>query len=140
MYINLPKPRNFHAQPLNEIPNLEQIPHQSSPHFSKKKKKKEKPFLQDTKSKTKKNEKMTNPPPHRRTQNLLLFQKLLALRDGSFSSPFTLVLDTIEQSGKGVVKDIIGNALVCVFDSFFFFFFELIWFGLSWWRCGDVGM
>lgn len=39
----------------------------------------------------------------RRTHNLLLFQKLLNLRDGA--SPFTLLLDTVEQSSKPVVRE-----------------------------------
>ena len=39
----------------------------------------------------------------RRTHNSLLFQKLLNLRDGA--SPFTLVLDSLEQSGVGITRE-----------------------------------
>jgi elongator complex protein 5 len=46
----------------------------------------------------------------RRTHNLLLFQKLLNLRDGA--SPFTLVLDNLEQSAKAVVKEFMSRAKV----------------------------
>lgn len=44
----------------------------------------------------------------RRTHNLLLFQKLLNLRDGA--SPFTLLLDTVDQSAKPVVKEFMTRA------------------------------
>ena len=50
---------------------------------------------------------------HRRVHNLLLIQKLLSLRDSS--SPFTLVLDSVEQSAKPLVRRFIQNAKVCVF-------------------------
>jgi elongator complex protein 5 len=43
------------------------------------------------------------PLQQRRTHNSLLFQKLLNLRDGA--SPFTLVLDSLEQSGVGIVRE-----------------------------------
>lgn len=46
----------------------------------------------------------------RRTHNLLLFQKLLNLRDGA--SPFTLLLDTLEQSSQPVVREFITRAKV----------------------------
>ena len=47
---------------------------------------------------------------HRRTHNLLLIQKLLSLRDNA--SPFTLILDTVEQSGKPLVWQYVLNAKV----------------------------
>lgn len=46
---------------------------------------------------------------HRRLHNLLLIQKLLGLRE---SSPFTLVLDTVEQSAKPLIRHYIHNAKV----------------------------
>lgn len=46
-----------------------------------------------------------SPLEHRRTQNLLLFQRLLGLRDGS--SPFTLVLDGLEMKGTSLVGEIV---------------------------------
>lgn len=49
----------------------------------------------------------------RRTHNLLLFQKLLNLRDGA--SPFTLLLDTVDQSAKPVVKEFMTRAKVRFF-------------------------
>ena len=45
---------------------------------------------------------------HRRLHNLLLIQKLLSGRGDS--SPFTLVLDTIEQSAKPLISRYIHNA------------------------------
>ncbi|MCJ1250532.1 hypothetical protein MMC30_007760 [Trapelia coarctata] len=45
---------------------------------------------------------------HRRTHNLLLFQRLLALREGS--SPFTLILDSLEQSGRLLILEYIRRA------------------------------
>ncbi|KAI9880386.1 MAG: hypothetical protein M1830_003703 [Pleopsidium flavum] len=45
---------------------------------------------------------------HRRTHHLLLISKLLNLRDNA--SPFTLVLDTLEQSGRPLVREFIGRA------------------------------
>lgn len=47
---------------------------------------------------------------HRRSHSLLLFQKLLNLRDSA--SPLTLVLDTLEQSGRPVVDEFITRAKV----------------------------
>ena len=47
---------------------------------------------------------------HRRVHNLLLFQKLLQLREGV--SPFTLLLDTIEQPAKPLLQHFIKNAKV----------------------------
>jgi hypothetical protein len=52
-----------------------------------------------------------SPLQQRRTQNTLLFQKLLNLRDGA--SPFTLVLDTLEQSGGPIVREFTRRAKVC---------------------------
>ena len=52
-----------------------------------------------------------SPLQQRRTHNTLLFQKLLNLRDGA--SPFTLVLDTLEQSGRPVVREFAKRAKVC---------------------------
>ncbi|KFY52829.1 hypothetical protein V496_08115 [Pseudogymnoascus sp. VKM F-4515 (FW-2607)] len=46
----------------------------------------------------------------RRTHNLLLFQKLLNLRDGA--SPFTLLLDTLEQPSQPVVREFITRAKI----------------------------
>ncbi|EME86416.1 uncharacterized protein MYCFIDRAFT_45436 [Pseudocercospora fijiensis CIRAD86] len=45
---------------------------------------------------------------HRRTHNLLLVSKLLNQRDGS--SPFTLVLDSLEQSGKPLLAEFVKRA------------------------------
>lgn len=56
-----------------------------------------------------------SPLQQRRTHNTLLFQKLLNLRDGA--SPFTLVLDTLEQSGGVVVREFVRRAKV--WDSLF---------------------
>ena len=47
---------------------------------------------------------------HRRLHKLLRIQKLLALREGS--SPFTLLLDSVEQSAKPLVRQYIRNAKV----------------------------
>lgn len=52
-----------------------------------------------------------SPLQQRRTHNTLLFQKLLNLRDGA--SPFTLVLDTLEQSGGPVIRESARRAKVC---------------------------
>ncbi|PMD43168.1 hypothetical protein L207DRAFT_631313 [Hyaloscypha variabilis F] len=61
-----------------------------------------------------------SPLQQRRTHNTLLFQKLLNLRDGA--SPFTLVLDTLEQSGGPVVREFARRAKISkskiVFISF----------------------
>lgn len=45
---------------------------------------------------------------HRRVHNLLLIQKLLAGRGET--SPFTLVLDSVEQSAKPLIEHYIHNA------------------------------
>ncbi|EME47182.1 hypothetical protein DOTSEDRAFT_166018 [Dothistroma septosporum NZE10] len=47
---------------------------------------------------------------HRRTHNLLLISKLLNQRDAA--SPFTLVLDSLEQSGKPLVGEYLRRANV----------------------------
>ncbi|KAE8446591.1 hypothetical protein EG329_011784 [Mollisiaceae sp. DMI_Dod_QoI] len=51
-----------------------------------------------------------SPLQQRRTHNTLLFQKLLNLREGA--SPFTLVLDTLEQSGGPVVRELAKRAKI----------------------------
>ena len=48
---------------------------------------------------------------HRRTHNLLLISKLLSQRDSA--SPFTLVLDSLEQSAKCLLQEYIRRAKVC---------------------------
>ncbi|KAG9243766.1 Elongator complex protein 5 [Calycina marina] len=52
------------------------------------------------------------PPPsqQRRTHNTLLFQRLLNLRDGA--SPFTLVLDTLEESGASLIGEFARRAKI----------------------------
>ncbi|RDW89206.1 hypothetical protein BP6252_01238 [Coleophoma cylindrospora] len=50
------------------------------------------------------------PLQHRRTHNTLLLQKLLNLRDGA--SPFTLVLDSLEQGGAAVIREFVGRAKI----------------------------
>ncbi|KKY23799.1 putative killer toxin sensitivity protein [Diplodia seriata] len=45
---------------------------------------------------------------HRRAHNLLLISKLLNCRENA--SPFTLILDSLEQSGKGLVREFIRRA------------------------------
>ncbi|KAK7514957.1 Elongator complex protein 5 [Phyllosticta citriasiana] len=45
---------------------------------------------------------------HRRAHNLLLMSKLLSCRDNM--SPFTLIIDTLEKSGKGVVREFVKRA------------------------------
>ncbi|CZR60151.1 related to protein conferring sensitivity to killer toxin [Phialocephala subalpina] len=61
-----------------------------------------------------------SPLQQRRTHNTLLFQKLLNLREGA--SPFTLVLDTLEQSGGPLVREFARRAKISkskiVFISF----------------------
>lgn len=47
---------------------------------------------------------------HARSHALLLLQKLLNLRDSA--SPFTLVIDTLEQSGKPVIREFLSRAKV----------------------------
>jgi elongator complex protein 5 len=49
----------------------------------------------------------------RRTHNLLLFQKLLNLREGA--SPFTLLLDTVEQTAKPVTREFMSRAKASYF-------------------------
>jgi len=51
-----------------------------------------------------------SPLQQRRTHNTLLFQKLLNLRDGA--SPFTLVLDTLEQTGTPLIREFARRATV----------------------------
>jgi len=46
----------------------------------------------------------------RRTHNNLLFQKLLNLRDSA--SPFTLILDTLEQSGGPLLREFVRRAKI----------------------------
>lgn len=46
----------------------------------------------------------------RRTHNLLLIQKILTLR--AEISPFTLVLDSVEQGAGGLVREFVKNAQV----------------------------
>ena len=59
-----------------------------------------------------KSEKMAPPAlQQRKTHNTLLFQKLLNLRDGA--SPFTLIVDTLEQGGGPVVREFAKRAKVC---------------------------
>jgi len=52
------------------------------------------------------------PQQHRRTHNILLISKLLNQRDAG--SPFTLLLDTLEQSAKPVVAEWLRRANVRV--------------------------
>ncbi|KAK8856171.1 Elongator complex protein 5 [Apiospora arundinis] len=47
---------------------------------------------------------------HSRSHALLLFQKLLNLRDGA--SPLTLILDTLEQSAKPVIREFVARARI----------------------------
>lgn len=47
---------------------------------------------------------------HRRTHNLLLIQKLLSLRDAA--SPFTLIVDSLEQSSKPLLWEYIKRSKV----------------------------
>lgn len=53
---------------------------------------------------------------HSRSHALLLFQKLLNLRDGA--SPLTLVLDTLEQSAKPVLREFAARAKVGICSYF----------------------
>jgi elongator complex protein 5 len=48
---------------------------------------------------------------HRRTHNLLLLSKLLNLRDNA--SPFTLILDALEQPANILLKEYTRRANVC---------------------------
>lgn len=61
----------------------------------------------------------TSAQSHARSHALLLLQKLLNLRDGA--SPLTLVLDTLEQSGRPVIREFMVRAKACFFFLFFFF-------------------
>lgn len=47
---------------------------------------------------------------HRRVHNLLLIQNLLAVKGNA--SPFTLILDSVEQSAKPLIAHYINNAKV----------------------------
>lgn len=47
---------------------------------------------------------------HRRTHNLLLIKKLLDCRDNA--SPFTLVVDSLKQSARPLLRDITQRATV----------------------------
>lgn len=53
---------------------------------------------------------------HRRTHNLLLISKLLSQRENV--SPFTLIVDDLEQSGKPVLKEYIRRATVNLTQTF----------------------
>jgi hypothetical protein len=58
--------------------------------------------------------------PHRRTHNLLLISRLLSLRDNV--SPFTLLLDSLSQSAKPLVREYIrratgGNVVLVSFET-----------------------
>lgn len=53
---------------------------------------------------------------HRRAHNLLLISKLLNCRENA--SPFTLILDSLEQSGKGLVREFIRRANVRLHTRF----------------------
>ncbi len=66
---------------------------------------------------------MTASLPHRRIHNLLLIQKLLTLREGA--SPFTLILDSVEQSAKPVLRHYVCNAKV--YSIFFFDDYLIVW-------------
>ena len=54
---------------------------------------------------------------HRRTHNLLLIQRLLSLREGT--SPFTLILDSLEQSGRPLISEYIRRAKVRPLPPFY---------------------
>lgn len=65
----------------------------------------------------------------RRTHNTLLFQKLLNLRDGA--SPFTLVLDNLEQGSGPVVREFasrakVGKALFSLLHILSYIFYCLV--------------
>ena len=49
---------------------------------------------------------------HKRSHSLLLFQKLVSLRDSA--SPLTLILDSLEQSAKPLLREFIERAKVCM--------------------------
>lgn len=72
---------------------------------------------------------------HRRVHNTLLIQKLLSSRDAS--SPFTLVLDSVEQSAKPLVRHFIHNAnvrtlSVSVRFSLYFFAYSIVYAYAGW--------
>jgi elongator complex protein 5 len=52
---------------------------------------------------------------HRRTHNLLLVNKLINQRDAA--SPFTLVLDSVEQSARPLISELVKRAKVDDFPS-----------------------
>ncbi|KAH0164771.1 hypothetical protein KCU67_g4997, partial [Aureobasidium melanogenum] len=54
---------------------------------------------------------------HRRTHNLLLISKLLSQRENV--SPFTLIVDNLEQSGKPVLREYIRRATVAKTEVIF---------------------
>ncbi|KAF2432256.1 hypothetical protein EJ08DRAFT_695706 [Tothia fuscella] len=54
---------------------------------------------------------------HRRTHNLLLINKLLNWRENA--SPFTLILDSLEQRGKTFLREIIRRAAISRADIIF---------------------
>jgi hypothetical protein len=60
-----------------------------------------------------------SPLQQRRTHNTLLFQKLLNLREHG-TSPFTLVLDSLEQSGGPLIREFARRGKVRVSCSGFF--------------------
>ncbi|MCJ1320990.1 hypothetical protein MMC15_006331, partial [Xylographa vitiligo] len=51
----------------------------------------------------------SQPPSHHRTHSLLLIQRLLSPASSS-ASPFTLILDSLEQSGKPLIQEYIRRA------------------------------
>lgn len=63
-----------------------------------------------------------SPLQQRRTHNTLLLQKLLNLRDGA--SPFTLLLDSLEQSSGSVVREFVRRAKVWRFSHPFSFIYN----------------
>ncbi|KAI0007375.1 histone acetylation protein 2 [Xylariaceae sp. FL0662B] len=60
---------------------------------------------------------------HARSHALLLLQKLLNLRDSA--SPFTLVLDTLEQSAKPLIREFLSRAKVAKSKTIFVSFSTL---------------
>ena len=56
---------------------------------------------------------------HRRTHNLLLIQKILSKSD---TSPFTLVLDSVEQGAGALVRLVVGVGVVSSFFLVMMFF------------------
>ena len=49
---------------------------------------------------------------HRRTHNILLISRLLNQREGA--SPFTLVLDTLEQPAHPLLREYVKRSQVCL--------------------------